>query len=568
LANRERLVVLPEDGEIPLGKRVQARRQYLALDRPQVAGAAECDPTHLAHIEAGRDRPSEDLFKRIAKALHIGEEELRSAPRELVSEWITTAERARQMEWAKHLGTQHMSRRRGQTSLDEPLPVSRQDPRPTETISRLARQFKNQASATKPIASSRRRTPVGAVVDEQQTQMSETRMGSHAPERIEGLEPLMLQALRLIEETAASGDASSANILLFFPSEGHVFSTLPYLRSQWLATLRDAVERGASITHVWTLDGDRARTHLLTEDMFLLLGVLGAPGRYAPLTMPQYRNAYAAPDLLLVPGRGGLELFLHPQRPDSAMGLVYGPGEELDVLCGYFRLLSRRCTPLVTAWHTPFSLEYDRAITAVEELKGSVGLIMDGVSVNTVPSSVDIARVESVPAGGGQRAFLQKLLASRERRRQAFLRAVRQAPYRHICPKRSIINLTQHGAHSADDWLTYYGAPPEDVPQITEHLEAIIGLLEETNYEIGLLDDRHADLCRTYWAVKEGHAAFLEAWYRDTKGKRIEVDLEIVQADVVAAYWQEFCRIWDDPQVDKDKDRVIAFFRDQLAALN
>ncbi len=85
-------VVLPADGEIPLGTKIRARRQQLGLsisDMGRLIG--QYDRSHLSHVEVGRVQPNDALVQKIAKALNIDPTELRQASREQVLSWCGDA---------------------------------------------------------------------------------------------------------------------------------------------------------------------------------------------------------------------------------------------------------------------------------------------------------------------------------------------------------------------------------------------------------------------------------------------------------------------------------------------
>ncbi len=81
-------VVIPADGEIPLGTKIRVRRQQLGLSIAQLGRLiGGYDRSHLSHVEIGRVQPSDALLKKIAQALHIEPRELRQASREQVLGW-------------------------------------------------------------------------------------------------------------------------------------------------------------------------------------------------------------------------------------------------------------------------------------------------------------------------------------------------------------------------------------------------------------------------------------------------------------------------------------------------
>ncbi|MDP9358517.1 MAG: helix-turn-helix domain-containing protein [Chloroflexota bacterium] len=81
-------MVIPADGEIPLGTKIRVRRQLLGLSIAELGRLiGGYDRSHLSHVEVGRVQPNDALLKKIGQVLHIEPWELRQASREQVLGW-------------------------------------------------------------------------------------------------------------------------------------------------------------------------------------------------------------------------------------------------------------------------------------------------------------------------------------------------------------------------------------------------------------------------------------------------------------------------------------------------
>lgn len=91
MGRREQPPNIPPRGEIPLGVKIRARRWSQGLSLSQLAQAVgNYDRSYLSHAETGKAQPSQELVEQIATALHLDVNELRTASRGEVLQWLST----------------------------------------------------------------------------------------------------------------------------------------------------------------------------------------------------------------------------------------------------------------------------------------------------------------------------------------------------------------------------------------------------------------------------------------------------------------------------------------------
>jgi hypothetical protein len=180
---------------------------------------------------------------------------------------------------------------------------------------------------------------------------------------------------------------------------------------------------------------------------------------------------------------------------------------------------------------------------------------MDGLSESLVPEAVHLARAAPFLAGGGERAdFVTKLLQTRRRRVAAIERNLREYRYRDICTERAVVRLAREGITSPDDALLRLGASVLTRDQRLVVLRSLEERMRRNrNYELILLPDSLADLCRTFYLAKAETMVLLESWRPVGGGteepagtsNREQRDLRITEPTIVRAFqenplWQPY----------------------------
>lgn len=89
MGNREREPAIPEEGEIPLGTRIRARRWYQGIFLEDFAKQlGDYSLSYISGIENNKVEFTEDFFDKVTEVLQISDEDLAFSPREQIMEWL------------------------------------------------------------------------------------------------------------------------------------------------------------------------------------------------------------------------------------------------------------------------------------------------------------------------------------------------------------------------------------------------------------------------------------------------------------------------------------------------
>lgn len=89
LGRREKYPIIPEEGEIPLGSKIRALRWYRNMPITVLAKVAGgVDDSFIGNIELGKEKLPPERLPMIAVALQTTPEELQSATRDEVLQWL------------------------------------------------------------------------------------------------------------------------------------------------------------------------------------------------------------------------------------------------------------------------------------------------------------------------------------------------------------------------------------------------------------------------------------------------------------------------------------------------
>jgi transcriptional regulator with XRE-family HTH domain len=92
-----------------LGKRISERRHAAGLTQDALAAAAEIGTSYLAHIEAGRKRPTLETIRKIAHALSVEIWQLMTDSRMTPDEKTWQAEARKLAEVVRNLSTEEVT---------------------------------------------------------------------------------------------------------------------------------------------------------------------------------------------------------------------------------------------------------------------------------------------------------------------------------------------------------------------------------------------------------------------------------------------------------------------------
>lgn len=242
-------------------------------------------------------------------------------------------------------------------------------------------------------------------------------------------------------------------------------------------------------------------------------------------------------------------------------------GSESIVLAGNVasvQAAARLVGAVPLTFYPPNSREFQDAIAHAEREEGDRLLVLDGLGDITCPPEINESRADSLRDRDAAKASTAWEIAALRAERWTNARdRLGTHQFQDICSAGAIEHFRMTGIPAGVDALTALGCRRETDEEIEAHLRAVLKLMENENYQLALLGRRHADICRTFWLVKQGHAVLLEAWRRG--GQAVDVNVEIKTPVIVEAFSDSFQLLWDQiPDRAKDKDEVRSFIEKQI----
>jgi transcriptional regulator with XRE-family HTH domain len=401
-------------------------------------------------------------------------------------------------------------------------------------------------------------------------------LGPTAPvpsQEIDGTEASIHAAMQLIESAPSLAAAHGREITLTWQGDKSLIEATadPFLRQRWIATLGGALERGWDIVHLVEIGANQQKPLLLVLN---ILALLGTRGFYRPYLLPaSERRTGAARDAISVPDLGVVELL------GLRHAIYYRPGEETAAIDCELARLAAVAIPLYKL-HPRSSNGFFEAIARTEAAEGDRDLAMNGLSVSSMPHTISQERAWPILKRGGEDARLAAvILRARRDREQAILAQLGKYRFRDYCPEQAVLRMVREGFTSDDDSLTRLGAPALTVEQRLTHLRTIAERMRQhRSYELIVLPEYQADLCRTFYLAKAGRAVLLEFWSttaeredlpeeRRLAGEREQVNIEVTEPAMVRAFYEN--PVWR-PYRNASSERrqqTLAFLEEQIAWL-
>lgn len=226
----------------------------------------------------------------------------------------------------------------------------------------------------------------------------------------------------------------------------------------------------------------------------------------------------------------------------------------------------------------PDHRQYLELITNVENVSGSRGLFMHGLSQSTLTTELQNERAEGVRRKAPQ--YAERIEAIRYAHCQRIQKldeklnmwkASRWPPsnerfIRDICPLSALETYTQTGVLSTDDSYSHLDdqeSHPLLPHQVAAHLKGLIDRLGRfPHYELALFDDRAFSLSplrwRPFWMVSEGGRVILEVYNEAKPHGRQERDLLIRDEIMVQEFLAYFVELWENgDHLITDREQVI-----------
>jgi hypothetical protein len=341
---------------------------------------------------------------------------------------------------------------------------------------------------------------------------------------------------------------------------------VPHLRAGWQAALGAVIESGRTVVHLVRLSRHIAEAPGIVDYIRALLGTTNARALYIPIIVSQLDQGGMPDECVLVPGQGALAIEA-AESATATIARLEPAGERFDELYAAALKLREAGTPVYKGvWPRPSS-GFVEAITRAEQAPGSRYLLMNGLSESTVPIASHEWRARTIIAQGGVDVpHIQHLLANRMARAQAVAQTLTTYRVRDFCPRTAISAYIETGIYSSDDALLQLAAKPVhmDKTNIERHLKHLLArLMMNPRYQLILLDDSEAELCRAFCMVKQNASVLLEFWPLDPTGQPQQTDIEIVEPSIVHSFWRD--PFWTERAADEDAERRRSIEALQLA---
>jgi hypothetical protein len=330
------------------------------------------------------------------------------------------------------------------------------------------------------------------------------------------------------------------------------------------AGLFDALRAGWSVSHYLRLEKDNRQSVQLIKAISNLLGT----GRYQVWYFKRSGKLFPQ-DALVVPTRGALIFFAANNADTIDSAILIDDPKQVEILQDHFHQLTGKKEPLIQAY-LPDQEQRRRYWEALEQGELQAGgryTVRSGLTGLTRP-------IDWFTEGS---AWLKKhstassvdtawLAAHYQRRIQTFMDNLRAGyVYRDIYRRQGIIDFVKTRNYSQHLPGGSVRVSPEEVQQ---HLQNVISLLAYRNYEIALVnEDKTRDIVPIpFWEVTGRLRVLIATICTNEKGTPIKVDLEIREPTVVEIFTKHFETLWQElDDASKDKERVIAFLREQIA---
>lgn len=378
------------------------------------------------------------------------------------------------------------------------------------------------------------------------------------------------EAMSFILDAAHQPDIPQEPIVItsFGPADG--FQRVKWLREQWLAALRAALEARWDIVHLYAGKPGPASARLIVEN---LIGLLSAAGNYDPMyVVDTSQVASSVHEYLLIPERGLFRLTL-PHGGEPARYGVLSDGDEYERLRDMLEMMRGQGEKLL-ARTPPSAVGFSGELAEADERKGNRCLIMNGLSEAHVPFEIYLERARVLEAQAtadsdfSELTRLPRLTKIRQRREEAFDAEMRQFRVRDISTKAAILRLAHDGIFSPTDRLKKAGKLTK--PQRVRVLNGLADRLEakHKHYQLAVLEEETMDrlypqIHRLFWMVKQEYIVLMEMLHRIPSRGPVEVDISISDANLVAAFFDYFEKtLWKRiPPREKSRRHIVRWLR-------
>lgn len=378
---------------------------------------------------------------------------------------------------------------------------------------------------------------------------------------ISGHIEVIYSTIMLLKQAHRKPDSKDGRILITFSSEMDILLNDNDLRYKWIEALQGALICGWNIIFQLRLNNNISRTIKIIEDMQSLLP-------QGNLTVYYHKvddDVFILNELCVIPDIGALLCFSSKTGKQADRAFWYHEKESIDTLTAYFFQQLTFARPLMKAYPSQKTMEFQQALAEAEEAPGARYIFKNGLSTITIPLNLyeKYLRLDhKTNQEISYRMFLHK------KRLEAFETHVKYYEFKDICFIESLEKLAENKKYPFDE--SYM--PENRVPgneDIVGHLENLICMLKKyDNYEIAFVSQKDfynlSDIC---WTVMENSSVIIKTLNKnktesDNNSYNTETNFIITEKSIVNAFHDYFLRIWNElPERSKDKGNAVNFLQ-------
>ncbi len=336
------------------------------------------------------------------------------------------------------------------------------------------------------------------------------------------------------------------------------------LANQWWQMLRDVIHRGWNIKHLMPVQED---PDVIVPSLGHMLDLIGRRadglGTYSPMYFPGHVRLIS-PDLILIPGKLGLEFAINEPRGAIIDMAELLPGKQLDVKRYSLAYLEAHANPVMQAC-TEGDIQWEKMVSTQEAKDGPRRMVQRYPSDLTFPKEW-FKRGTAWAIPYETRGFnLEELCRLRLERFKSMERILNNGKYYYDIYSKAHVERYLPGK---DEYRTTTNriTPAFSTEERISHIKSILKLLEDhPRYLIGLADESKEEFVSQSLDISP--RGVLMAVPNRAKGTAEETRVIAEEPTFVGALRKRFDAVWENLKEDKDQTRVKKWFNQQLEQL-
>ncbi|HEY8421093.1 MAG TPA: helix-turn-helix transcriptional regulator [Thermoclostridium sp.] len=383
---------------------------------------------------------------------------------------------------------------------------------------------------------------------------------------ITGHEEVIYSMLKLLKQAHRKPDSYDDKILITFNSETGILFDDMDLKNKCIHALYCALSHGWNIIFLIRLSNNNQRTIRIIEDLQVLLP-------HGNLMVYYYHKAcddiFALNDLCIVPHTGALLGFCSKIGQQVDRAFLHHEKTSVDTLTSYFFQQLTFAKPLLKAYPSYKTPEFQQALVEADEIPGDKYVFKNGLSTVTIPLNL-YEKYLNLGNRTEQEISYRKFM--HKKRLESFESQVKYYEFRDICFIESLEMLVKNKKYTFDE---YYMLENRTISNedIVCHLENLINMLEKyDNYEVAFVSKQDfISLSNICWLVKRNSGVFIETLNNDklADNNNPEMNFIITEKSIVNAFHDYFLKLWCHiPDKNKDKRNSINYLQLLINKIN